>query len=1695
MRVARRDRSRSIVAAIVVGVCALMLAPAGSIPGAREGALPSSSATVAATNAPSEPSGISSLLHLPEPALGSGPDRAASLGGAVPHVGSSLSPSLSAATAARSPDPAAPGLSTGPPSLVSPETPGWVSAVTRSIADGQLPASAAFLPSLTLLDDHVTTPSQAVSPVVTVSPAPMGIGDFGLGANGPYTVYTPGVEGTLTLSDYNASGGSLYEDTGSYFYDGSSPNAAASPWQSSVQLNTVVTNISYPGSDQGAFWAQNVVLFSGGTIQLVDNVWNLSSPNATMESGTLLSYGGTLVPGELYYDYGPSFPVEYPMTIELSNDASTLDGRWSTVSFGYTIVEGALPDQRVYSGTYDSVVFHSTPTLLEPLRTPDYQINGSSLAPNNMTLEDAELVFGGPGDGSNAVVASLSGSLSLAYQNGSVWQPAPSAYDYGTDTGETAIGVAGTWSGSTETVTQGPSMLYGLWNTPASRQAQSGALSFTGHLAPTYGFAFIGLNGTPAANLSYAPSDPNGTVATQLPPSIGGVAVYNLTAFADGFSEMNTSFTGSRADFPIDLGSTGDTWNAPIYMNGNSQAQSLVEDTPGRPAPYTFGNLTIDVNLTFNHVNDYGFPEFDLLWANGVTTPLNITNISQGPDSPNGNTSYILDANAPVVNLPDWGDQIAVWSGSDDRFDDLTLRGGYSDLGLEIGGGAVSLWDVEDAFATHVTSLNDSFGIWAADSTGVTVTDSEAFAGGVVLSLLDSSDARATNLSSYSGSADVLEEGGSGGSFVGLNASASSAGLYAFWANDTSLRFVNATDGSLGAELDGGIDGLVADVAATNGSIGVLGDAAIDTEVDDIDSFHGSLYPGVEFVDSSDPTVVDAYANGSSTIGVYLYATGSATVDSLTAVNGSLGLLVNATVGSATVRGVDTSGPETVGVGVVYSSAPVAISDTHATNGSTGTVVEDAREASVSDVAASGANASASAGAVILDSRSVAVANVLASGNLSTGVYVVSSSEVSVDNTTADLGAYGVEVDPSRDVWVNATTATDGSIGVSAVNSTYLWVEGTLADNRSVGVAALSDNWTSANATDADELSLGVAIVDSNYTWVNATTASDLSIGVASESADWLRVDGVTATDPSLKSPWYGLRSSPFGLPIAAVLTELTDQSTVADVNATVYPAGLLDYYSDDLAVESLNATDGDYGILLNGTYESTFSGIVASGDTVGIEMAADASYNLVTESSFVQSAGYGVDIEDGSHNHVYLNDFVGNNGATSVYDASHIQAFSDASTNAFNSSGEIGNYWADWHASTDGVLNPYSVSNGAWDYHPIGSTAGTYVVTFYDAGLASGTSWSVTLSNATFRSTLATVDGWVTFAVAPGTYAFSVAAVTGYAISPSTGSLVVMSGPVDETIDFAALYTVSFTETGLPPATSWAVRLGGEEYSGRVTTIAATVVGGTYAFSIVAPANYSASPSTGSLDISANYDEPIAFSSTYRPPGPVEAVYFNESGLIGPTRWTAVLDGVEESTTLDSLEFNVTAGTYAYQVLPVADYSVSPSSASATVGGSYLVPVTFTLVTYAVTISESGLAPGTAWSAYLNGTFGGSAFSHVVTSSGASMTFSVPNGSWTYSLENVGGYALAHGTGTVLVDGAPAGASVDYTVSTASTHAGPSNLNPDFEIALAIAAVAIGGVVVAVLRSRRAPPPPAAPWSGPAEVPAAGGPPPGSPP
>jgi thermopsin len=519
-------------------------------------------------------------------------------------------PAVAPARAANAPTPGAPTVAIHSPTIAAAPAPHSAAAASlaraslgRSVLDrlekAGVPARAIYLPNF---EGGGVLHGNVVAPITRVAPAPMGLGDFGVrnttGTPHPYVIDSTSWEGTITLN------------SGDFFYiDNDGPDTFG------VQLNAVLSNVTVYGTTNNDFWIQDVMFFTPSTssIQMIDNIWNLSTPSTAEPPSTFLAghYNGTPT-GSYYYDLGPTFTTGFPFTAHLYENASTtmLAGvPYSTVRFGYDIVSGT--GTTIGSGIFDTVLFASTAGASIP--APQFQVNGGALTPTNFLLYDTELMIGGPGGGSTTQVYALNGSMQIAYYNSSTghYSLDPSAWTAGTDTGETSQGIAVSYTTpGTGLLGAGPSIVEPLWNaTPGGNQ---GRLELTGSVSPDNAFLFLSTGATfNATTAAWAPFVPGGKYTFYVPPG-----TYSGEALLANHDTRDVAYTGSAGttvsaaiSLPYDITVGIDT---PLFAWNNQELANLSFGGSGTAAsPYLlYNNEYTTLDPLFGEFNDFLFPVF-----------------------------------------------------------------------------------------------------------------------------------------------------------------------------------------------------------------------------------------------------------------------------------------------------------------------------------------------------------------------------------------------------------------------------------------------------------------------------------------------------------------------------------------------------------------------------------------------------------------------------------------------------------------------------------------------------------------------------------------------------------------------------------------------------------------------------------------------------------------------------------------------------------------------------------------------------------------------------------------------------------------------------------------------------------------------------------------------------------------------------
>jgi hypothetical protein len=271
------------------------------------------------------------------------------------------------------------------------------------------------------------------------------------------------------------------------------------------------------------------------------------------------------------------------------------------------------------------------------------------------------------------------------------------------------------------------------------------------------------------------------------------------------------------------------------------------------------------------------------------------------------------------------------------------------------------------------------------------------------------------------------------------------------------------------------------------------------------------------------------------------------------------------------------------------------------------------------------------------------------------------------------------------------------------------------------------------------------------------------------------------------------------------------------------------------------------------------------------------------------------------------------------------------------------------WHQTTLPYTGSVTVNGASVREPTVAFTQVTYTVTFNATGRPSGTSWQVWL-NSTLLPGLGYPGGpdyhqggtssSLTISAVNGSYSFAVGSVSGYTASPSSGSLTVNGADVSQAISFAsvsvATYAVTFTESGLPTATSWSVTLGGVIHTSTTGVIRFTEPNETYTYGANPDgAYYAQSGGNGTFTINGAAQ---SFSVTY---AWTVTLTFSQTGLPSGSRWTVNVIAADPASwqitsSSSTITFHLPANaSYSYTITVPSGQSVSTSSGSATLGAS----------------------------------------------------------------------------------------------------------------------------------------------------------------
>jgi parallel beta-helix repeat protein len=239
-------------------------------------------------------------------------------------------------------------------------------------------------------------------------------------------------------------------------------------------------------------------------------------------------------------------------------------------------------------------------------------------------LYDSELRIGGPGGGSTTQIYGLNATMGLGYQTGSShhYVNDPTAWDVGTDTGETSQGVAEyyTTPGIVH-LDAGPSFIEPLWN--ATPGGNEGVLTAHGTVSPDNAFIFLSQGATfDVTSAAWAPYLPGGSYSFEMSPgTYSGVAI-----LADHDTQSLLYSGGGSVTQDIALAvNFGVGVDTPLFAWNNNELAALSFQGNGTiENPYLLdNNQYYPLSSLFGEMNDFLFPVFPGMLISGTTAYFN----------------------------------------------------------------------------------------------------------------------------------------------------------------------------------------------------------------------------------------------------------------------------------------------------------------------------------------------------------------------------------------------------------------------------------------------------------------------------------------------------------------------------------------------------------------------------------------------------------------------------------------------------------------------------------------------------------------------------------------------------------------------------------------------------------------------------------------------------------------------------------------------------------------------------------------------------------------------------------------------------------------------------------------------------------------------------------------------------------------
>ncbi|MEM0128558.1 MAG: protease pro-enzyme activation domain-containing protein [Thermoplasmata archaeon] len=234
---------------------------------------------------------------------------------------------------------------------------------------------------------------------------------------------------------------------------------------------------------------------------------------------------------------------------------------------------------------------------------------------------------------------------------------------------------------------------------------------------------------------------------------------------------------------------------------------------------------------------------------------------------------------------------------------------------------------------------------------------------------------------------------------------------------------------------------------------------------------------------------------------------------------------------------------------------------------------------------------------------------------------------------------------------------------------------------------------------------------------------------------------------------------------------------------------------------------------------------------------------------------------------------------------------------------------------------------------------------------------------------------------------------------------------------------TVQFNATGLPAGTAWSVDLGGTIATTTASALSLSVAWGSYPWAAFTTGSaYRASPGTGVVTVGGAGPATVAVPFVPMPRGTYFASVLSQ-GLPG-LPWSASVGNITQTSTGLMLGFALGNGSYSYRIGNVPGWRANGYGGTIVVAGLNPPPVLvrWNQTLYRVVFTESGLPSGT-WSVSIGG-------STQAAGAPGAIVWSLPNGSYAFTVGSVPGYLATPQNGSFAVHGSGVSIGIGFAAS-----------------------------------------------------------------